>query len=120
MTTSPVRSRLPNRRRAETQEIVVGNLTLTATVGFAVDGRPAELFLAGAKDGSGMAAILEDASVVISVALQHGIPATALSKRIEDNYCDGHRILSRAAPFPSGEICFHSLGLLTEPTFPSA
>ena len=32
--------------------------------------------------GSGMAAILEDASVVISVALQHGIPAAALAKSI--------------------------------------
>jgi len=43
---------------------------------------PAEVFLSGAKDGSGMAAILDDASVVISVALQHGIPAKALAKSI--------------------------------------
>ena len=29
-----------------------------------------------------MAAILDDASVVISVALQHGVPASALAKSI--------------------------------------
>jgi hypothetical protein len=33
-------------------------------------------------DGSGMAAILDDASVIISIALQHGIPAKALAKSI--------------------------------------
>ena len=79
---TPSRVRLPNRRRAETRELTIGNLTLTATVGFDQAGRPAEVFLCGAKDGSGLAAILDDASVVISVALQHGIRAAALAKSI--------------------------------------
>jgi hypothetical protein len=57
-------------------------MTLTASIGFGPNGRPQELFLNGAKDGSGMAAILDDASVVISVALQHGIPAKVLAKSI--------------------------------------
>jgi ribonucleoside-diphosphate reductase alpha chain len=78
------RSRLPNRRRAETWDLPLGNMPLSATVCFDETGRPAEIFLSGAKDGSGMAATLEDASVVISVALQHGIPASALSKSIRD------------------------------------
>jgi ribonucleoside-diphosphate reductase alpha chain len=60
----------------------VGNVVLSATIGFDEAGRPAELFLSGAKDGSGFAAILEDASVVISIALQCGIPAAALAKSI--------------------------------------
>ena len=80
--TVPQRNRLPNRRRAETRELTIGNLTLTATVGFDQAGRPAEVFLCGAKDGSGLAAILDDASVVISVALQHGIRAPPLAKSI--------------------------------------
>jgi hypothetical protein len=80
--TAPSRARLPNRRRAETRELTLGNLTLTATVGFDEAGCPAEVFLCGAKDGSGLAAILDDASVVISVALQHGIRAAALAKSI--------------------------------------
>jgi hypothetical protein len=40
------------------------------------------VFLSCAKDGSGLAAILGDASAVVSVALQHGIPAQALAKSI--------------------------------------
>jgi hypothetical protein len=80
--TMPSRARLPNRRRAETRELTIGSLTLTATVGFDQAGRPAEVFLCGAKDGSGLAAILDDASVVISVALQHGIRPASLAKSI--------------------------------------
>jgi hypothetical protein len=80
--TAPSRVRLPNRRRAETRELTIGNLTLTATVGFDPAWRPVEVFLCGAKDGSGLAAILDDTSVVISVALQHGIRAAALAKSI--------------------------------------
>ena len=78
----PHRRRLPNRRRAETQDIAVGNMTLTASIGLDETGQPAEVFLSGAKDGSGMAAILDDASVVISIALQHGIPAKVMAKSI--------------------------------------
>jgi hypothetical protein len=77
MTASPHRARLPTRRPAITQDMIVGNTILSASIGFDETGQPAEIFLSGAKDGSGLAAILEDASVVISVALQHGIPARA-------------------------------------------
>jgi hypothetical protein len=80
--TRPERHRLPNRRPAETQELALGGQTLTATVGFDETGRPAEVFLSGAKDGSGMAAILNDAAVLVSIALQYGIPARALAKSI--------------------------------------
>jgi hypothetical protein len=63
MSGPPLRHRLPNRRRAETQNLANGGVTLTATVGFNDAGRPVEIFLSGAKDGSGMAAMIEDASV---------------------------------------------------------
>ena len=89
---APHRRRLSNRRNAVTEAIVIGNMTLTATIGFDETGRPTEVFLSGARDGSGMAAILDDASVVISIALQHGIPAKALAKSIS------------RAPDPMGRI----------------
>ena len=80
---APHRRRLPNRRPSETRTLHVGNLTFAASIGFdPVDGRPSEIFLAGAKDGTDMAAILDDASVVISVALQHGISPEALAKSV--------------------------------------
>jgi len=82
----PARSRLPQRRAAETTEIAIGNTKLTATVGFDAAGRASEVFLSGAKDGSTMAEILDDASVVISVALQHGISARALAKSVSRTF----------------------------------
>jgi hypothetical protein len=79
---APQRTRLPNRRRAETTELAIGETVVLTTVGFDAAGQPAEIFLSGAKDGSGLAAILDDASVVISIALQHGIRGAALAKSI--------------------------------------
>ncbi len=77
--TVPVRGRLPNRRHAVTENIEVGGFTYEATVGFDKAGRPKEIFLSGAKDGSDMAAVLADTSVVVSVALQHGVAAQAMA-----------------------------------------
>lgn len=39
-----------------------------------------ELFLTGAKDGTDLGYLLDDASVLISIALQHGITAAEMSK----------------------------------------
>jgi hypothetical protein len=70
------------RRPAETQDLPVNGLCLSATIGFDQEGRPAEVFLSGAKDGSTMAAILDDVSVIIPVAVQHGVPAAALANSV--------------------------------------
>lgn len=80
--TAPVRHRLPNRRPAVTEEIASGGMRLTATIGFDPAGSPAEIFLTGAKDGSELSTFLTDASIVISIALQCGIPAALLCKSI--------------------------------------
>jgi hypothetical protein len=82
ITASPQRRHLPKRRRSITEDITIGNTVLSACVGFDQAGRPAEIFLSGAKDGSGLAAILDDASVLISIALQCGIRGAALAKSI--------------------------------------
>lgn len=80
--TVPVRARLPDRRAAMMQTLDIDGCHVTASVGFDHNGRPREVFLSGAKVGSSMAAILEDASVVISICLQHNIPASALAKSV--------------------------------------
>jgi ribonucleoside-diphosphate reductase alpha chain len=77
------RTRLPNRRPAVTETLEVAGQSFTATIGFdPTTGQAREIFLAGAKGGSAMAAILADAAVVISVALQHDKPAEALAKSV--------------------------------------
>jgi hypothetical protein len=80
--TKPQRRRLPNRRRAETTELAIGGVPVLATVGFDDDGHPAELFLNSGKTGSAMDALLGDAAVAISVALQCGVRAGALAKSV--------------------------------------
>jgi hypothetical protein len=66
------RRRLPNRRRNETYDLVVsgGGTKVVATIGFDETGKPAEVFLNAGKVGSAINALLGDAAVVISVALQ--------------------------------------------------
>ena len=84
------RERLPNRRPAITETLEVAGQYFEASIGFdPATAQPRELFLAGAKDGSALAAILDDAAVVFSVALQHGIPAETLA--VAENLLDaGH------------------------------
>ncbi len=80
---TPARSRLPNRRPAYTETLEVDGQAFEATVGFDPEGgSPRELFLTAGKEGSMLNAMLADAAVVISIALQHGIPAAALTKSV--------------------------------------
>ena len=77
------RKRLPNRRPAHTEALEIDGQAFTATVGFdPEDESPRELFLTAGKEGSMLNAMLADAAVVISIALQHGISAGALAKSI--------------------------------------
>ena len=74
------RERWPNRRPAETFDLEVGGKTYAVCVVFYSDGRPAEIFIAGPKIGSAMDAILSDAAILASLALQHGAPPADLAK----------------------------------------
>lgn len=76
------RSRLPNRRPSHLETLEVGGQAITACIGFDEHDRPKELFLSGAKNGTDLAAILEDTSVILSVALQFGVPIMALAKSV--------------------------------------
>ena len=80
---TPARKRLPNRRPSHTETLEIAGQIFTGTVGFdPEDGRPRELFLNAGKEGSLINAMLADAAVAISVALQHGVSAQALAKSI--------------------------------------
>ena len=81
MTTT--RQRLPNRRPSHTEALEVDGQTFTATVGFdPKTGQPREVFISGGKQGSMLDALLGDAAVTISLALQHHISPTALAKSV--------------------------------------
>ncbi len=77
------RTRLPNRRLCHTEALEIAGQVFTATVGFDPESsQPREIFMAAGKEGSMLNAMLADAAVVISVALQSGIPAAALAKSV--------------------------------------
>ena len=80
---APCRSRLPNRRRSITEEIELSGQVIVATIGFdPEDNSPRELFLRAGKEGSLLNALLDDAAVVISIALQCGVSAETLARSV--------------------------------------
>lgn len=73
---------LPNRRPNETTATEWQGHAFTVTVGYDLAGMPREVFSDMAKAGSAMQAVLADACVLISIALQHGIEPAALSRSL--------------------------------------
>lgn len=78
------RTRLPNRRPAATAEVIWrtadGQHAFTVTAGFDASGTIAEVFYAdGQKSGSMLQHTIQDACVVISIALQHGVALADLA-----------------------------------------
>lgn len=81
------RDLLPARRRAETFEIKHGgqNTVFAISVGFYDDGRPGEVFISGAKSGSDMASATHDGAILLSLALQHGVPLKTIQHALSRN-----------------------------------
>ena len=69
-----VRERLPRRRRSTTFAFRVADCEGYVTVGEYEDGRPGEVFIKVAKQGSTLAGIMDAFSISISLGLQHGVP----------------------------------------------
>ena len=75
-----LRERLPNRRPNQTAALVYDGTRYEATVGFhPATGKAREVFCHGAKAGSNMDAILDDASILLSLLLQHGVEPVSLA-----------------------------------------
>jgi hypothetical protein len=67
---------LQNRRGAENFELRHGgkNTTFTITMGNYPDGTIGEVFISGPKSGSEVDAVARDGAILLSLALQHGVP----------------------------------------------
>ncbi len=77
----PVRRRLPDERYSITHKFNVGGLEGYLTVGLYEDGQPGEIFLVVAKEGSTLSGIMDAFATAISIALQYGVPLSALVKK---------------------------------------
>jgi hypothetical protein len=79
------RTRLPNRRQAETFNLEVGGLRYTVTVGRFATGALAEIFITNGKAGSDSDTAARDSAVVASIALQYGVPIDTLRSALMRN-----------------------------------
>ena len=64
------RKRLPQRRASETFDLP----GYKVTVGYYNNGMPGEVFISARKAGSDMSAIARDAAILLSLAVQYGVP----------------------------------------------
>ena len=74
----PVRRRLPDERKAIVHHFNVGGSEGYLTVGFYDDGRPGEMFVATAKEGSTVSGLMDCFATAVSLALQYGVPLKVL------------------------------------------
>ena len=82
------RSRLRNRRSAETFTFEHSGVRYVATVGRFGDGSLSEIFINAGKLGSSANVVAHDAAVLFSIARQHGVPLetiTASLAKLPDN-----------------------------------
>ncbi len=77
----PQRERLPAERRALTHKFEIGNHEGYLTVGLYDDGRPGEVFIRMAKEGSTICGLMDCFATSISIALQYGVPLPVLVKK---------------------------------------
>jgi len=70
----PVREKLPRNRTSRTFEFRVADCKGFVTIGEYSDGRPGEIFLRVAKQGSTLAGIMDAFSISVSYGLQYGVP----------------------------------------------
>jgi hypothetical protein len=79
-----MRKALPQRRAAETFEIAFGgfNRSHTITFGYYDDGTIGEVFVNGGKSGEQVEAIARDGAVILSMALQYGVPIDTIKHAI--------------------------------------
>ena len=71
---TPERMRLPRQRRSKTFSFRVADCHGYLTVGEYEDGRPGEIFITVAKQGSTMAGIMDAFAISVSHGLQYGVP----------------------------------------------
>ncbi|MBV8675853.1 MAG: vitamin B12-dependent ribonucleotide reductase [Planctomycetaceae bacterium] len=73
-TPEPRRERLPYTRRSLTHKFNIQGHEGYVTVGFYPDGRPGEVFITMAKEGSTIGGLMDVLGTSISIGLQYGVP----------------------------------------------
>ena len=77
----PLRHKLPDERRAITHKFSIAGHEGYITVGMYENGRPGEIFLVMAKEGSTISGLMDAFATSISIAFQYGVPLEALVEK---------------------------------------
>ncbi len=76
------RERLPAERRSITHRFEVGGQKGYLIVGMYKDGRPGEVFIKMAKEGSTLSGVMDGLALSLSIGLQYGVPLKALADNL--------------------------------------
>jgi ribonucleoside-diphosphate reductase alpha chain len=79
--TQPLRRRLSDTRHAINHKFEIAGHEGYLTVGLFEDGRPGELFVTMAKEGSTIGGLMDTIGALTSMALQYGVPLEGLVKK---------------------------------------
>jgi len=91
-TARPRRERLPDTRQSVTHKFSVSGHEGYITVGLYPDGRPGELFITMAKEGSTTGGLMDCFGTAVSMSLQYGVPLEVLVSKFSHTRFDpmGH------------------------------
>ena len=81
-TQTSVRLHLPATRQSVTHRFTVAGHKGYLIVGFYENGKPGELFVKMAKEGSTIGGLMDAFGITVSMALQWGVPLDALAKKL--------------------------------------
>ncbi len=76
------RQKLPEERNSLTHKFSVGGHEGYITVGMYKDGRPGEVFIKMAKEGSTLSGVMDGLALSISIGLQYGVPLKVLVDKL--------------------------------------
>jgi ribonucleoside-diphosphate reductase alpha chain len=74
----PQRVRLPDERKAVTHKFSIGGHEGYLTIGLYPNGKPGEMFISMAKEGSVVSGLMDSFATSVSIMLQYGVPLKVL------------------------------------------
>jgi ribonucleoside-diphosphate reductase alpha chain len=120
---APFRRHLPATRHSLTHKFSVGGHEGYITVGLFEDGKPGELFITMAKEGSTIGGLMDTIGTLTSLSLQYGVPVEAMVNkfahmRFEPSGWTGNPEIPNAKSVP--DYIFRWLGMAFVPGYRDA
>ncbi|GMU40024.1 MAG: vitamin B12-dependent ribonucleoside-diphosphate reductase [Chloroflexota bacterium] len=90
----PARRHLPDERQSITHKFRVGDQEGYVTVGLFEDGRPGEVFLKIAKEGSTVSGLTDAVALLTSLSLQYGVSLDKIAAKLEQTRFEPYGVTS--------------------------